>query len=113
MGRSNLPPGCNSADGGIDQAFETALEGLCEQIDSVELIEDVLALLPALKARRQAHYQHLSANTKTNCADPQQEVDDEPVRYQIHQMAKATVQTTVSHSRQGAWCRVSRYGAGK
>ena len=29
---SNLPPGCSSDDGGIDHAFEMALEDVCEKI---------------------------------------------------------------------------------
>ena len=34
---TNLPPGCSSTDGGIDHTLETALETLCEKIDSVEV----------------------------------------------------------------------------
>lgn len=38
---SNLPPGCTSADGGIDHAFESAVERL---IDSFQLAETAMVL---------------------------------------------------------------------
>lgn len=34
---SNLPPGCSSSDGGIDQGFEEALETLCDNIPNEEV----------------------------------------------------------------------------
>ncbi len=47
---SNLPPGCSSPDGGIDHAYEGALENLCEQMQhagEVVLMERIAkAVLP-------------------------------------------------------------------
>jgi hypothetical protein len=49
MMSSNLPPGCNSADGGIDHAMEAALDDLCMAIETVEQAQALQALLPAVK----------------------------------------------------------------
>ncbi len=46
---SNLPPGCNSPDGGIDHAFESAIEDLCDQIDTPELARNLALFIPAVE----------------------------------------------------------------
>jgi len=48
MQNSNLPPGCNSPDGGIDHAFEEAIEKCVDLLidsglDHIEIIEAVKA----------------------------------------------------------------------
>ena len=50
---SNLPPGCNSNDGGIDHALEAALEMLCDRFDSPDLALALIELIPAVKIIRQ------------------------------------------------------------
>lgn len=42
---SNLPPGCSSADGGIDHVLETQLETLCDMITTVEMADELIQLV--------------------------------------------------------------------
>lgn len=44
-GLSNLPPGCTSADGGIDHEFENAIEDLVEVIPSIEIARGLKFLI--------------------------------------------------------------------
>lgn len=46
---SNLPPGCNSDDGGIDHALEEALERLCDKVKSVQMAMALEDLIPAVE----------------------------------------------------------------
>ena len=48
MGLSNLPPGCSSADGGIDHDYESALESFCDIAQSAEDIRIINAIAPAI-----------------------------------------------------------------
>lgn len=50
MTGSNLPPGCNSADGGIDHELEAAHEKLCDEVDHPLLAEDLISMIPAIQA---------------------------------------------------------------
>ena len=52
-----LPPGCNSADGGIDHGLEKALDDLCDDIETAEQAVALRALLPALKWELSAAYE--------------------------------------------------------
>ena len=45
---SNLPPGCTSADGGIDHEFEAISEKLCNEANLDEL-RILLMLLPTVR----------------------------------------------------------------
>jgi len=46
----NLPPGCSSPDGGIDHAFESALESFAQAVDSAEEIRHMSLLLITFRA---------------------------------------------------------------
>lgn len=46
---SNLPPGCTSADGGIDHAMEAALDDLCQAVETVEGARALQALAPIIE----------------------------------------------------------------
>lgn len=49
MSNSNLPPGCNSADGGIDHAYETALEKLTDTVPNVRILTILTELAPHIE----------------------------------------------------------------
>ena len=49
MDNSNLPPGCNSADGGIDHAMEAALEQLCDTVATAEVANAVRVFVPLIE----------------------------------------------------------------
>jgi hypothetical protein len=49
MGKSNLPPGCTSDDGGIDYALELALETLCDKVQDAETAVWLNKQLDAMK----------------------------------------------------------------
>jgi uncharacterized protein YerC len=51
---SNLPPGCTSADGGIDHAFEQALDDLCNAIETAEEARLLLAVLRDMRTNANA-----------------------------------------------------------
>lgn len=53
---SNLPPGCTSADGGIDHEFEAAIEKAVDALSSSDLTptEIVVAVNMGIAAIRQA-----------------------------------------------------------
>lgn len=43
---SNLPPGCSSPDGGIDHAYESALEALCDAVSDAHKMKMLTMLVP-------------------------------------------------------------------
>lgn len=45
----NLPPGCSSADGGIDHALEASLEDLCDDVTDSSEADALRKLLPAVR----------------------------------------------------------------
>jgi len=45
---SNLPPGCSSADGGIDHEYETALDELCEVVNGAHILRLLAKIAPAI-----------------------------------------------------------------
>lgn len=48
MSNSNLPPGCSSPDGGIDHAWESALDDLTVDVTTEELVA-LRKILPSLR----------------------------------------------------------------
>ena len=50
MTLSNLPPGCTSDDGGINHAMESALETLCDNIDTVECAKALAIMAPIIQS---------------------------------------------------------------
>jgi hypothetical protein len=57
MGLSNLPPGCSSADGGIDHEYEQAVERLCDVADTPELLGVLTLLATVLEAQFKSAYE--------------------------------------------------------
>lgn len=53
---SNLPPGCSSADGGIDHAFEAAIESLIDAIETPEEAYALRVVLPGLRTAIDSAY---------------------------------------------------------
>lgn len=49
MSTSNLPPGCNSDDGGIDHAWEAALDNLVQTGVTTEELIALKNILPGLR----------------------------------------------------------------
>ena len=56
MGLSNLPPGCSSADGGIDHELESAIDALAQAIEVPEDARILLEILPVIKKMREDGY---------------------------------------------------------
>jgi len=75
---SNLPPGCNSADGGIDHAMEAALEDLCMEIETVEQAQALQALLPAVKIMLYTTYSIGHEEGKLYAAQEYDQPNDQP-----------------------------------
>ena len=46
---SNLPPGVSSPDGGIDHAYEKAVDELCEIVDDVTEMNLLKLFVPVLR----------------------------------------------------------------
>ena len=54
---SNLPPGCNSADGGIDHKYEAAIESLIDKIETAEIALALEKLIPFVENVAKGAYQ--------------------------------------------------------
>ena len=53
---SNLPPGCSSADGGIDHALESCLDSLCEAIQTPSEATYLEMMLPMVRRLIETEY---------------------------------------------------------
>lgn len=54
---NNLPPGCNSADGGIDHAYESALETLTDAVPNPIILKLLTDLAPFIETIYDSGYQ--------------------------------------------------------
>lgn len=70
-GLSNLPPGCSSPDGGIDHAYEEAIEAFTEIAVTADDVKIINACAPAiLEACRDAYREGLQdGNTEFQIAE--------------------------------------------
>lgn len=53
---SNLPPGCSSADGGIDHDWEAAADTLLDIAGDTEVLLALIHIVPGVKAVLSAAY---------------------------------------------------------
>lgn len=64
MIKSNLPPGCASPDGGIDYAFDDAVEKLVDKIPDVQTALLLSECIPAVKFAYEAGFADGKAEEK-------------------------------------------------